>query len=98
MSYHIDFFFLTREDGLRENVQELKGKKFPRQRMAMQDVIVKYTISHTSIELFIKVLQKFNNFSTKKTTINTTLLYFQRVLYYPHHHNRQTVKEKVLNP
>lgn len=49
MSYHIDFFFLTREDGLRENVQELKGKKFPRQRMVMQDVIVKYTISHTSI-------------------------------------------------
>lgn len=60
MSYHIDFFFLTREDGLRENVQELKGKKFPRQRMVMQDVIVKYTISHTSIELFIKVLQKFS--------------------------------------
>lgn len=49
MSYHIDFFFLTREDGFRENVQELKGKKFPRQRMVMQDVIVKYTISHTSI-------------------------------------------------
>lgn len=49
VSYHIDFFFLTREDGLRENVQELKGKKFPRQRMVMQDVIVKYTISHTSI-------------------------------------------------
>lgn len=34
--------------------------------MVMQYVIVKYTISHTSIELFIKVLQKFNNFSTKE--------------------------------
>lgn len=63
MSYHIDFFFLTREDGLRENVQELNRKKISRQRMVMQYVIVKYTISHTSIELFIKVLQKF---STKK--------------------------------
>lgn len=34
--------------------------------MVMQDVIVKYTISHTSIKLFTKVLHKFNNLSTKE--------------------------------
>lgn len=68
VSYHIDFFFLTREDGLRENVPELKGKNNSKAnlRMVMQDVIVKYTISHTSIKLFIKVLHKFNNLSTKE--------------------------------
>lgn len=68
--------------------------------MVMQDVIVKYTISHTSIKLFIKVLHKFNNLSTKEknTTVIKTLLYFQRVLYYTHHHRRQTVKEILLNP